>query len=323
MAQSPSRQQVWTRYWSTGAQHSCASSYSGPYGGQVASYWRRVLSAGLEDPKILDLCTGNGALPALMADTLHGLNWHCDAVDLATVSPAWWQALPETRRSQVQFHSGLAIENLPFKSTSFDLIVSQYGLEYADLPRALAEISRLLAPKGRVALLMHHQESRPVRLARIELTHLADLLAPDGFMSTAMAMRPLLLRAATAQGRAALNQDAEATALRDRFNSLLARLEEDMARSDCPDVIADTLGTVMPLLSRCGAEPDRAEWGMAEHRTALEDSRVRLQELCDVALDAAGAQSVCAQLAPVCPGLVPEELREGEYLMGWAIHVNR
>jgi len=258
-----------------------------------------------------------------MVHHLGGPDWHCDAVDLATVSPAWWQSLPQARRNQVRFHSGLSIETLPFEPACFDLIVSQYGLEYADLPRALAEIRRVLAPHGQVALLMHHQGSRPVCLARIELGHLADLLEPGGFMDTALAMRPLLSQAVTAEGRAALNRDPAAIALRERFNATLARLEADSAQSACPDVLTDTLAAVMPMLKQSGAEPERTDQGLREYQTALQDSQVRLQELCDVALDAAAAQWVCAQLAPVCPGLVATELHEGEYLMGWAIHANR
>ena len=77
------------------------------------------------------------------------------------------------------------------------------------------------------------------------------------------------------------------------------------------------------VLKLGGAEPASADLGLQKHLTALRDSQVRLQELRDCALDALGAQAVCAQLASACPGLVAKELREGDYLMGWAISADQ
>jgi ubiquinone/menaquinone biosynthesis C-methylase UbiE len=64
-------------------------------------------------------------------------------------------------------------ERLPFEDASFDTVVATLALcTVADLPAALAEVRRVLAPGGRL-LFLEHVRSDDARLARRQ-----DLLAP-------------------------------------------------------------------------------------------------------------------------------------------------
>src|SRR3546814_16929036 len=84
-------------------------------------------------------------------------------------------------RQALHFHSGVSAEALPFDDNSFDLVTSQYGIEYCDDVRTTPEVARVPAPDGRVALLLHHADSRLAQVAREEL-RLADWLRrPAGF----------------------------------------------------------------------------------------------------------------------------------------------
>jgi hypothetical protein len=47
------------------------------------------------------------------------------------------------------------MEALPFKDSSFDAVVSRFGVEYGDLTRVLPEIARVLKAGGKVGLLTH------------------------------------------------------------------------------------------------------------------------------------------------------------------------
>jgi len=47
------------------------------------------------------------------------------------------------------------MEDLPFDADTFGAVVSQFGFEYGDVARVCAEISRVLAPDGQVALMIH------------------------------------------------------------------------------------------------------------------------------------------------------------------------
>src|SRR3546814_5678640 len=92
-----------------------------------------------------------------------------DAIDLAQVAPAWVSSQPAPCRQALHFHSGVFAEALPFDDNSFDLVTSQYGIEYCDDVRTTPEVARVLAPDGRVALLLHHADSRLAQVAREEL----------------------------------------------------------------------------------------------------------------------------------------------------------
>ena len=69
-------------------------------------------------------------------------------IDLADIDPA--RFLPEHRVdvAAARFIGNTAAESLPFADGSFDVVVSQYGLEYADLALALSEAVRVLASGG-------------------------------------------------------------------------------------------------------------------------------------------------------------------------------
>jgi ubiquinone/menaquinone biosynthesis C-methylase UbiE len=56
-------------------------------------------------------------------------------------------------------------ESLPYRSGSFDLVVSRVTLFYTDLPTSFAEIYRVLRPGGRIWITLNDLR-RPLRLAR-------------------------------------------------------------------------------------------------------------------------------------------------------------
>src|SRR3546814_136608 len=123
--------------------------------------------------------------------------------------PALGSSQPAPGRQALHFHSGVSAEALPFDDNSFDLVTSQYGIEYCDDVRTAPEVARVLAPDGRVALLLHHADSRLAQVAREEL-RLADwLLRPAGFLDLLQAIVPWVAQAATVEGRERLRDRSE------------------------------------------------------------------------------------------------------------------
>ncbi|MDA0681395.1 MAG: hypothetical protein O2880_13780 [Proteobacteria bacterium] len=59
-------------------------------------------------------------------------------------------------------------------------MASQYGLEYADLDKALTEVERVLTIGGRLFWLAHCDDSYVVRQNRDHAAQVAFLLAPGG-----------------------------------------------------------------------------------------------------------------------------------------------
>jgi SAM-dependent methyltransferase len=308
------RQAVWSRHWSTGATHSCAGSYGKLYGGAIADFWRRVHADTPADARVLDVASGSGAVPRLLRHLRPDLDCQYEAVDLAFAPPA---ELP-----WLKFHAGVAAEALPFDDGSFALVTSQYGVEYGDLDRALPELLRVRRTHGRIALVLHHAGSLPVRLARVELDHLDWLEGPDGLLAASEAMLPMLLQARTQEGRSRLAIEPAAEAIRLRFNAaqdaLTARAR---TQPDGADVLGETQDAVASMLGaalQSGADPAWA--ARSELRQRLSDGRWRLRELCDCALDEAAARALASRLRQAGLRAEPMLLTEGSHLMGWALY---
>jgi SAM-dependent methyltransferase len=317
------RRAVWTRHWASGAAHSCAGSFGDTYGGGIAAAWRTWHADTAAGARVLDIATGNGALPRLLAQLRPELACQVDAVDLADTAPDWLRSRPADAPMALRFHAGVAAESLPFPDAAFDAAISQYGLEYADLDAAVPELLRVLAPRGRIALVLHHAGSRPVTLAAVEIAHLDWLRGDDGLLPAARAMLAPLARAATPAGRAALAGDAAAEAARVRFNAAQAMLARRAEAADGADVLGEAQDAVAGVLS-VAIERGEAAAGEAWARLdrALADARWRLQELRDCALDASAVQRLVVRLqSPGRPATL-QTLEEQGHLMAWWLRVD-
>lgn len=310
---SNDRPQVWSRYWATGAMHSCHGSFGQRYDGAFETYWRGVADALPPGARMLDLCTGSGALPRLFAALRPAdADWRCDGVDLADLPDAGRSGLDARR---VRLHPRTSVEALPFEPASFDLVVSQYGVEYSALERAVPELLRVLRPQGRLALVLHHADGLPVRLARAECGHIDDLLAPGGLLDLGAGMQALLMRAQTAQGRAELDRDAAALALRDRFNEAQERIEREIAASPCPDVLHEARQAIVQSFQQGPAGPAHLQ----AYRQQLKDAHLRLAELVGHALDEAALTALEAQLQAAGRATERQLLDERGQLMAWCL----
>jgi SAM-dependent methyltransferase len=314
------RSAVWTRHWSSGAAHSCVGSFDDTYAGALRAHWSGALSSVQDGHRILDIATGSGALPRLITTLIPERSVTIDAIDIATIEWRWTAELPAACRNQINVHPGRSAEQLPFEDERFDLIASQYGLEYSQLDLAVPELLRVLAPGGRVALLMHHAASRPVTLAAVEIGHLDWLLSADGLLAATRGMLEPMARAATPQGRATLAGDAAAEAAREAFNAAQDVLRGRAESPDGADVLFEARDAAAGLLGIAAQQGEAtARRQLKALVTALEDSRLRLQELRECALTPAMLEAVSAQLRQALPIQSVELIHEQGHLMGWAV----
>jgi SAM-dependent methyltransferase len=316
-----SRATAWTRYWQTGAAHSCAGSYSPAYEGAIADFWRAGFSSLPPGSRILDLGTGNGPLPKIMVAMASRSDLQCDAIDLAQVAPPWFAELSGADRARIRFHSGCSMEALPFEAATFDLVVSQWGLEYSNLEVSTPEVLRVLAPGGRIQLLLHHVDALPVTLAAHEVVHLQWLLNDSPYLESVEHMLEPMALATTAEGRSRLMQDAQANQAKEAFNAQQDTISSRIEQGACTDVLVDVrqfVGTLFGIAQNQGAVAAGA--ALQGLRLELQDSRLRLQELCDHAMDHATAEALAMRLAH-CGSYQLEVMRDQQTIMGWALTV--
>lgn len=302
------RRQSWSRYWASGALHSCATSFAGNYDDDIGAFWREAFAGLRVSQRVLDVATGNGPLPKLIADLCTDLP-EVDAVDLAEVHPEWHAGLPDSRRAHIRFHAGVAAEKLPFADGSFDLVTSQYGIEYSDLARSLTEVGRVAHPQARMAFVLHHAEALPVRIGRAEIGHLAFLRGSDGLMAAARQFLPLHAKGA-GQGTP-----------RAAFDAALKQVHERAQSAFAPDVLHETLVSVIklaqaaPSLGAAAVESQLA--ALAQH---LADDELRQSELVAHALTRAQVEAMAAALAPDT-AFELRELRVRGELFGWGLRI--
>lgn len=312
---------VWSQYWSRGAEHSCAGSYQGEYGEAIARFWRAGFEKLPGQGQVLDIGTGNGPLPRILLSLTTPSDLQCDAIDLATVAPAWLKELAAEQSQRIRFHSNCRAEQLPFASQTFDLVVSQWGLEYSELEKSLPEVLRVLKPGGAVQLLLHHADALPVRLAAHELNHLEWLLRTSPYLATVARMLTPMAQASTPAGREALKSDLNANRLRSDFNLLQDAIQVRIDAGQCPDVLHEVrqaTGNVFGIAAQQGLRP--AEEALHNLRQELLHSELRLQELCKHALDASGAQALALQLSRGADYQL-EPLHDQDKVMGWTLTV--
>jgi SAM-dependent methyltransferase len=159
---------------------------------------------------VIDIGSGPGLLALEMAVDVGPTGRVC-AIDISPDMIAMSRARPWPRgAAQVEFLQA-GVDKIPYPDEMFDAAVSTQVLEYvADIPRALAEIHRVLRPGGIVVLLdtdwdsIVWHSSDPVRMARVLAAwedHLVDpwlprtlqgALARAGFTPGTPAVVPLL-----------------------------------------------------------------------------------------------------------------------------------
>ena len=150
----------WRNYWKEDRDASCVAKNSDTEK-EISEYWQSRFSKLLDGSRILDVATGNGivlAHAAIAAERV-GKRFSLTGIDLADINPLRYVSnLPEGLR-QAKFVGRIAAEKLPFPDAHFDVVVSQYGLEYANLEAALGEVERVLVPGGQLHWLAHSKES--------------------------------------------------------------------------------------------------------------------------------------------------------------------
>lgn len=170
----------WTVYWQGDHLESCIASTCSKDSQEISLFWRALASELEDGSTILDLASGNGAVPAILLSVNNTFN--ICAVDKARVEPRKYLSQAQQLAS-VNFIPETDICDLPFGSNSFDVVTSQFGLEYAPMALACQSAVRVLKSRGIIRLLMHHEESEILRPAAATIVEIERLFEDHSVMS--------------------------------------------------------------------------------------------------------------------------------------------
>ncbi|MGJ8663710.1 MAG: methyltransferase domain-containing protein [Marinicella sp.] len=166
----------WTAYWHSGVLTSLPMDFKENYDGELALYWERILTESKQSIEILDVCTGNGAIAILLQELAekHQIDVRITAVDASDIKPSVIHDKHPGKSKvidKIQFIGNCLVEEMDKQfDHKFDLIVSQYGLEYCDTKSAASSILSLLSNQGRLVFVSHSPETDIHKYMRSEET---------------------------------------------------------------------------------------------------------------------------------------------------------
>ncbi len=155
----------WDQFWQQGETTCCDDAHSPGHAQAIAKAWTSLFESAPAGSTVLDLCTGNGsvlAIAAAVSNIESGLG-----VDSARTSPSLEPGFEFLRAS---------VTDLPLDDRRFDIVTSQFGIEYTPIETSMAEVARVLKPSGRSVFVVHAADGVTAEGARRQLDDLAELL---------------------------------------------------------------------------------------------------------------------------------------------------
>lgn len=139
---------AWSEFWADNAgsgEGGCLPQRWAAIEDAQRAAWRDFVADLPESSQVLDLATGDGRV----------LGWmRADRPDLTLTGIDLAPSLPSPPEGTTT-RGGIPMEDLPFAAGEFAAVVSQFGFEYGDVAKVAAEIARVLAPHGKVGLMVH------------------------------------------------------------------------------------------------------------------------------------------------------------------------
>lgn len=156
--------QDWQRFWQDAGIDGCTATLPPAVAASISGGWQALLSCVPPAMRLLDVACGRGAILALAR--AQGFTDVC-GVDLVVIDGA-----------DPAITGGVDAAHLPFADQSFDIVTSQFGIEYAGLAAAGLEAARVA--RQHLWLLLHAAEGPIAAQAREQLDQLGWLRDEEG-----------------------------------------------------------------------------------------------------------------------------------------------
>lgn len=321
----------WSRFWARGTVTTFEGHFRGNYDAEIRDFWRTAFASLPAGAVVVDLATGNGAVALLAAEFARtgsrplqviGLDSAAiDATRLRAVQPELAADL-----DAVSLRGGVRLEATGLEDASVDLVTSQYGFEYGDTAAGSKEIARILRPGGRVAMILHHDQSAILAQAREGLTQVQLCLDEERFVYLARRMIKLYRGLKSGVQPGSVQWTPGALKLREELMAAASRLQGHARRPDVRQVDAGYLDFMLPsvlrLVEQCRTLSDATleqAWGDIEAET--DAYRLRMADLVSAARSERDMARIGADFAMA--GLAEASWTAFRYradlLLGWTL----
>lgn len=170
---------TWSEYWENeGVSGEVFVNAKGKKHALLSQYWATYLSQIKKNAKIIDLACGGGSI---FADIEMSNKVELYAADISA------QALSHLNKRLPQVQTIVcSVDNVPLEDATFDLVVSQFGIEYSG-KSAFIEAARLMAKESQLVILCHIEDGFIDEKNKMEIEGI-NLLQTTDFIEKAMAV---------------------------------------------------------------------------------------------------------------------------------------
>lgn len=315
----------WNRYWSAERLVSCFEGPASDYEDSVTTHWDGFFNNLPPACKIVDIGTGNGAVPAIANRISRALDkqFSIVGVDQADIDPQRYLAGRAGLVAGVTFIGNTSASCLPFEDASVGALSSQFALEYMPLQAVIPELGRVAASGARLQLVVHATEGVAASGAVTELEH-CDFVSHDlQLFDSARQVMAFVTGLERRSSAIASEEDARAMALVDDFENRLRRLDDRRRASGAHLMLDNVRQTLVHLYQgRKNYSPQQLQQHVGTLEEEVAAHAARLRDLLAAARDATGMQSICSQLgsAGFCDLALDALVRGGqEAQLGWLL----
>jgi SAM-dependent methyltransferase len=316
----------WDEYWRTG-RTSCCCDHDGSANAEIIrGLWTEFFDSLREGERLIDLCTGNGAVMnmALESARKNGLEITACGVDSASIAPT---GISNQQPRADSYFVRASVTALPFEDCCVDAITSQFGIEYAPPEQVVAESLRILRSGGRGLFVTHARGGVTVTQARAELTDIDELQDEIRIFPAALEALPLLCAVERSSHHVPFNQLADARRAHEAFHERLARVGDNWQKRAALAVFRNT-GAILQhtFQSRHDFPVEVLVNKVRETEQSVALHKDRLQTLVDAALEQKACEhfvSVCRRHAVTACEFSPVQAADGAGQLAWAITVHK
>lgn len=285
----------WSRFWDQGYITTLGDTKPRNYDGVVREFWHEKFAELPQRARILDIATGNGAIATIAAEAGIALDkdFFVAATDLADIQV---ELIGDERtkqaRQSIVFYSRTPCEQQPFDDDSFEMVTSQFGFEYSDIDRTLAEIRRVLVPGGRFVALSHHIDSSLADESRGELAIYSAAIDELDLLGETRKIFEALGDIPDAPGPVGAGNEAYA-AQAEVLNRKVREFQERFGDDERSQIIVGTIG----FIARTAKQTTAGERFAALDKASADfrDHRERLLDMVAAALDPEAIDELAAR----------------------------
>ncbi len=304
----------WSNFWAQGHVTTFGNFFAEGYSGTIAAWIDEVAEGYATGARVVDIGCGNCAVLTRLL-VLHK-PLHYVGIDSAQVviNDDAKESLKRSA-STAELLSSVPAEATGLKEQSIDAVISIYGIEYADLSQASAEIGRICTNTAKINLLMHHAESQISEMSARALEEFNDQEIDE-----VLGCLTLISERAEAVGLETLKFDDQAESARLQINHYAAQYLNDREFATANITMFEFMTSVLKFFKLMRAPRAERTRFVEALRSEYESYFARFKQMLEASLDRQEVDTFRAQLEG--QGFVIETLKpllDKEKIVAWEL----